>query len=233
MLLSLAAPAVAAPLMPPDAGRTIGTRLSFDGLVDEAGNALAEASERDAESGDDRPWIVSPMYTSCPHTCSAITNGVRSALAESGLAESEYRALSFSFDPSETAESLRVFRQRMRLPASWLTLRASDARALARLLDAMDFRTMQTADGEYQHPNLVAVLSADRRLAGYVFGVKPSSTELANLVRSARDGIPGSAGWGMLLFFFAAIGLLVSTFVFVWLLVERRSRPAVEAKSQL
>ena len=217
--------------MPPDAGRTIGTSLSFDGLVDEAGHTLAEALQGDAESENDRPWIVSPMYTSCPHTCSAITNGLRSALGESGLAESEYRVLSFSFDPSETAESLRAFRHRMRLPVSWLTLRASDARGLAQLLDAMDFRTMQTADGDYQHPNLVAVLAPDRRLAGYAFGVKPSPTELSRLVRSARDGIAGSAGWRMLLFFFAAIGLLVSTFVFVWLLGERRSRPAVEAES--
>jgi cytochrome oxidase Cu insertion factor (SCO1/SenC/PrrC family) len=205
--------------MPPDTARTIGRRLSFEGFVDQAGRPLD-----DERSGADRPWIVSPIYTRCPHTCSALTAGLREALEESGLAASEYRRLSFSFDPSETAETLQAFRERMHLPADWVTLRAEDGHSLTRLLDTMDFRTMQTPSGEFQHPNLVAVLTPDLELAGYVFGVKPSAADLARLVRRARTGVPATARWGTLFFFFAATGFLASTFVFVWLLVERRAR---------
>lgn len=213
----------AAALMPPDTARTIGGRVSFDGFVDEAGKPL--------DDGGGRPWIVSPIYTRCPHTCSAITGGLRKALETSGLATSEYRVVSFSFDPSETSESLEAFRSRMRLSSDWTTLRAIDETSLVRLLDTLDFRTMQTDDGEYQHPNLVAVLSPDRKLAGYVFGVNPSASELVRVVRGARAGVPATARWGTLLFFFAAVGFLVSTFVFFWLLAERRSRIATAQQS--
>lgn len=226
LLLALAAPVAAGPLMPPDAGRTIGARIPFDGLVDETGAPAADAPARRPEATDERPWIVSPIYTRCPHTCSAITSGLQSALRESGLDETEYRVVSFSFDPTETGESLLAFRRRLKLPAGWRTLRAADQGALTRLLDALDFRTMRTADGEYQHPNLVAILTPDRRLAGYVLGVRPSPAELARLVRRARDGLPRGGGGRLLVFFFAAVGFLLSAFVFTWLLLERRSRAA-------
>jgi protein SCO1/2 len=221
----LAAPSVAAALAPPDTARTIGRKLSFEGFVDQAGRPLGAAPSRVA-SNDERPWIVSPIYTRCPHTCSALTAGLRNALKESGLAASEYRVLSFSFDPSETAETLQAFRDKMHLPADWATLRATDQPSLARLLETMDFRTMQTPSGEFQHPNLVVVLTPELELAGYVFGVKPSPADLSKLVRSARTGVPATARWGTLLFFIAAIGFLASSFVFVWLLVDRRSRTA-------
>jgi hypothetical protein len=210
--------------MPPDAGRIIGRTVSFAGFVDEAGDPRAVALQRTGADEDRRPWILSPMYTRCPHTCSALTAGLRGALERSGLADSEYRVASFSFDPDETSEGLQEFRSKMHLPERWATLRAADESALDRLLDSLDFRTMRTADGEFQHPNLVAVLSADRAVAGFVFGVRPAPEDLARLVRDARAGVSSGARWRTLLFFFAALGFVASTFAFCWLLVERRGR---------
>ena len=122
--LALSAGAMAGTLLPPDSARAVGNRVPFDGFADQNGRPLASLVTSAELQRDPRPWIVSPMYTRCPHSCSALTAGLRRALDRSGLSPSEYRIVSFSFDPKETDERLRQFRARMQLPSSWLTLRA-------------------------------------------------------------------------------------------------------------
>jgi protein SCO1/2 len=223
-----AASATANTLLPPDAATTIGRRIPLDGFVDENGHAFAAQSpERDA-----RPWIISPMYTRCQGTCPAITAGLRRALDQSGLAPSEYRVLSFSFDPNETAEGLRQFRARMQLPAGWLLLRASDPQGLERTLRGLDFRTITMEDGNFEHPNLVAVLAADTRLVGYLFGVTFSAADLAGTVRRASAGVSAVDAWRPYIFAIAALGFCASGLVFVWLLSARRARAAVAERSE-
>jgi protein SCO1/2 len=219
LLVSLGAVAVAETLLPPDPSKTVGNVIRLDGFADENGHEV----DREAQAGT-RPWIVSPMYTHCPHTCSAVTAGVRRAIDQSGLAPSEYRVLSLSFDPNETPDGLRAFRARMQLPNDWLTLRARDTESLQRLLTALDFRTISMGNGDFDHPNLVAILAPDMRLAGYLFGVNFSPTELARLIRRAREGISAADAWRLYIFLFAAIGFLASAAVFAVLLSRKRAR---------
>lgn len=209
-----------ASVLPPDVTKTLGNVVRFEGFVDENGQALPESDLQ----RDPRPWVVSPIYTRCAGTCSAITAGLRRALDESGLAPAEYRVLSFSFDPNETADGLRSFRARMQLPPGWLTLRAGDPQALERTLRALDFRTVSVGTADFDHPNLVAVLAPDGRLAGYLFGIKFSPTELARLARRARAGVSAVDAWRPYLLVMAAFGFLASALVFVALLSRRRAR---------
>lgn len=203
-------------LLPPDPAVALGRTVPFEGFVDESGRPFSAA---DAAS-DGRPWIVSPIYTRCLHTCSPITNALRAALAAPALTARDYRVVSFSFDPGETGEGLRRFRDRMQLPAEWSTLRAGDAGALERTLAALDFRTITVGPGEIEHPNLVAILAPDRRLAEYVFGVNPTAAALRAALARARTGATG-AGVERHLLGVAAIGFVVSTLVFTALLVRR------------
>jgi len=219
-VVSVAVAARAQTLLPPDPARVVGKVVPFDGFVDESG---ADFSFSQVDQ-DGRPWVVSPMYTRCPHTCSAITTALRRALEQSGLAESDYHVLSFSFDPQESAEGLQSFRAKMNLPPGWRTLRARDPAALERTLRSLDFRTITLADGVFEHPNLVAVLTPDRRLAAYVFGVNFAPGELARAVRRARDGVSAFDRGRIYLFFFAAVGFAASAAVFVFLLARRRAR---------
>ena len=217
LLLVGAGPAPAQRLLPPDPSVAIGNVVSFDGFVDEAGRPFVRPVD-----GPARPWVVSPIYTRCPHTCSAITTTLKRALAESGLQPDTYRVLSFSFDPAETATGLQDFRVRMGLPPDWLTLRAGDGAALERTLRAIDFRTISTGDGGFDHPNLVAVLAPDMRLAGYVFGVTFTPDELGGVVRRARSGVSVLDRWRPVVFFFAVIGFAASGTLFLWLWSRRR-----------
>lgn len=209
----------AATLPPPDAALTVGNIIPFDAFVDEQGRDFAAL----VNAGDARPWIVSPIYTRCRYTCLPITAALRSALRQSGLQASEYRVLSFSFDPNETAESLAGFRHQLQLPAEWLTLRAKERESLERTLRALDFRTITMGDGQFEHPNLIAFLTPDRRLAGYLLGVTFSPSQLAAAVRGARNGVSPLAGWAGSVFAAAAIGLVASAFLFVTLLSKRRA----------
>jgi protein SCO1/2 len=223
--LALSAAAMAGTLLPPDPSRAVGSRVPFDGFIDENGRSLASLVTTAALQRDPRPWIVSPMYTHCPHTCSALTAGLRRALDRSGLAPSEYRIVSFSFDPRETDERLRAFRTRMQLPSSWWTLRARDPSSLQATLRSLDFRTISTADGDFDHPNLVAILAPDRRLASYLFGIEFSPSALARAVRRARNGFSPVDSWRPYLFFFAAVGFSGSAAAFGLLLWRRTRTP--------
>ena len=217
LLVACARPAPAQRLLPPDPSVAIGNVVAFDGFVDETGQPFVRPSD-----GPARPWVVSPMYTRCPHTCSAITTALKRALAESGLPRDDYRVLSFSFDPAESAQGLQDFRVRMALPPEWRTLRAGDAAALERTLTALDFRTISTGDGGFDHPNLAAVLDPDMRLAAYVFGVTFAPVDLGSAVRRARAGVSVFDRWRTSMFFFAVVGFAASASLFVSLWSRRR-----------
>lgn len=222
LLLALlcCATASATTVLAPDPDVAIGQQISFDGFVDQNGEPVAVAG------ADTRPWIVSPIYSRCPTTCSVITAALKAALQRAGLRPDEYRVLSFSFDPRETGASLAEFRARMQLPPEWLTVRASDPAALERTLRRLDFRTIEVDGGRFEHPNLVAVLDPSRRVVGFVYGVRPSASELARLVATARNGASALDRWRPYGFFFAAVGLLASTAAFLSLLGHRRRRLA-------
>lgn len=221
-----ATPVTANTLLPPDAATTIGQPIPFDGFVDDDGHAFSTQRPEQQLERDQRPWIISPMYTRCAGTCPAITASLRRALDQSGLAASEYRVLSFSFDPNETKDGLRQFRARMQLPADWLVVRASDPQALERTLKSLDFRTITMEDGNFEHPNLVAVLAPDRRLAGYLFGVNLNAADMASMVRRANGGVSAVDAWRPYFFAIAALGFFASGSLFVWLLSQRRARMA-------
>jgi protein SCO1/2 len=223
--LALSRAAMAGTLLPPDPARAVGNRVPFDGFTDENGRPLASLVPSADLQRDPRPWIVSPMYTHCPHTCSALTAGLRRALDRSGLSPSEYRIVSVSFDPEETDERLRAFRARMHLPGGWLTLRARDQSSLQGTLRSLDFRTISTGDGDFDHPNLVAILAPDQRLVSYLFGIDFSPSALARDVRRARDGFSPVDSWRPYLFFFAAVGFTASAAAFGLLLWRRTRTP--------
>ena len=216
-------------VLPPDPGKTIGRPVPLDGLVDERERDFAEWKSQPGESDRPRAYILSPVYTRCPHTCSPITSSLRSALERSGLDRSEFRVISFSFDPEETASGLSAFRSKLQLPDDWLTLRALSPEGLARTLASLDFRTIKRGDGEYDHPNLIAIVTPDLRLDGYLFGVAFSPTELAAAVRRAAAGGSWLARWQGWLFVVAGAGLVVSAFVFFTLLQRRSARTRGDA----
>ena len=207
----------AQPLLPPDTARIIGAVIPLGGLVDE--------DDRPFNPGNDPVppvWILSPIYSRCPYTCSPITHALQAALARTDLTRGEYRVISLSFDPAETANGLRTFRTNLQLPPEWLTLRARDPAALQRTLDGLDFRTIALDNGQFAHPDLIVILSSDFRVSEFLFGVDFEPAQLSAAVHSARTGGSRLAAWRPLLFPIAAAGTLASAFVLALRVMRRR-----------
>ncbi len=210
-------------LLPPDPALAVGHVIPFDGFVDQEGRAFVSPVTAPAAAGAP-VWIVSPIYTRCAFTCAPITAALRSALERSGLQASQYRVMSFSFDPNETAEELRAFRARMALPEEWLTLRAVEPAALERTLTALDFRTITLGNREFAHPNLIVILAPDLRLVKYLFGTTFAPTEVAAAVQRARSAAAFAEPWEPYVFTASAVGVLLSGLVFFSLLSRRSLR---------
>lgn len=133
-----------------------------------------------------KPVIVSPIFTSCPHTCGMITESLRDALREVGEPGVGYEVLTVSFDPADDSAAMRAYREQMSLPAGWrLATMAKDD--LSTFLAAMDFQ-ITALEGGFAHPNLVVVLSPDLKVSSYVHGVMyEPDVLLAAMQAAARD----------------------------------------------
>jgi hypothetical protein len=72
----------------------------------------------------------------------------------------------------------------MDLPDGWIVARA-EAAALDTLLNAIDFNYSPAAGGGFLHANIVAVITPDHRVSGYVDGLVFEEDELRQALLSA------------------------------------------------
>lgn len=112
---------------------------------------LSEALRR----GGGGPAIVLPLYTRCGASCPVLTKKLEKETA--GITVSrDYRVLLFSFDPTETGESLRKFREQEGVPRNWMLVR-TDAQEIQNFVDFFRYRVM-TEGGLLVHPNEIFLL---------------------------------------------------------------------------
>jgi protein SCO1/2 len=164
-----------------------------------------------------RATIIAPVFTRCPVACPLITSGVKKALANrSGT----YRVVIFSFDPRDTPADLRHFRERHRLPADWIVASAREP-AIHELMDSIGFRYAQV-NGGYSHPNLIAGITPDLRLANVLNGTEYRVADIDAML-SGRDWLDRYAGPLVTLLLFAA---LVSAVILFTPRARTRTRPA-------
>jgi len=164
----------------PDESKTLGRGLPDIQLTDD--------SHKPVRLQDllGKPVIVSPVFATCPHTCTPITRSLLKATNALRAKGYDFRVLTFSFDPNETQENLSALRKKNGLPADWIVARGS-AKQTQHLLNAIDFQPVSTPDGGFDHPNLVVVTNAQSEIVKYVYGVElfPDEIELA-LIEAAK-----------------------------------------------
>ena len=190
LLLMLAcgpASAQALQLPPPPAARfdpVPGTRLPLDAILrDDAGKPVRLAALFD------RPVVLVPGYYTCPNLCSTVFEGVLQALALSGLAAGDYRLVGLSIDPRDGAAAAasrkRAYAALLPGGSADLTLLTGDARTLARLENALGYRTVADKDtGELAHAAGFVVLDADGRIARAFSGVRFDPAALRAAVKA-------------------------------------------------
>jgi protein SCO1 len=143
-----------------------------------------------------KPVVLNLVYYDCPMLCTVTLSGMASALKEMTFdAGREFEVVTISFDPREgppqAAAKKREFMARYKRPQAekgWHFL-TGEAPSVNRITKAVGFRyTWDQATGQFAHPAGTVVLTAEGRIARYMFGVEyaPRDLRLAVVEASAN-----------------------------------------------
>lgn len=134
-----------------------------------------------------KPTLLSPIYTKCPHSCSFITANLKKALEEVDLSPEDFHVITFSFDSTDSAKDLSSFTDRWKLNnAYWHVVTASSPH-IQQLLASIDFKIeWDSKFQQYNHPNVVVVITPSGRISRYVYGIFPRSKDLKMALLEAK-----------------------------------------------
>jgi len=127
----------------------------------------------------DKPTIVSMVYFECPGICTPLLNEVADILGKSNLdpAKQPFQLLSVSFEPNDTPQMARVKQENyLKLvgrdlpPETWRFFTA-DQENVDKMTAALGF-AYKRAGKEYTHPGGLVILSPDRKIVRYLYGLQ-------------------------------------------------------------
>jgi cytochrome oxidase Cu insertion factor (SCO1/SenC/PrrC family) len=183
LIMSVCAAAQGQVVLPPDENATVGSQVPSVWFLDENGDTLRLGELSSV------PLIVSPVFTTCPHACPAISSSLVSALADVGGAGKTFNVLTLSFDPEDTAEDLQRYRDRIGMPPAWIVANGTPDQ-VDPFLEALDFRYAPLPGGGYAHPNVVAVLGPGLTIRSYLHGLMYTEEEVKAALRAASGRRP-------------------------------------------
>jgi protein SCO1/2 len=157
-----------------------------------------------------RPVILNLQYFRCPMLCGLVLNAMLSGLKElEWTAGEQFRVLTVSFDPLETAELAYQKRQnylaeygRPAAAGGWDFLTGQRA-PIAALLAATGFPARwDERQQQWLHPAALLVLTPDGRISRYLYGINYSPGTLRLALLEASQGRIGSTADRLLLWCF-------------------------------
>jgi len=208
MILALAGPAAAwnrdqpSPAPPAAEAPKILRDVGFDqhlGDIVPLDAVFRDESGRAVKLGDyfgRRPVVLSLAYYECPMLCTVTLNGLASALDVLAFDPGrDFEVVTVSFEPKETPElaaaKKAAYLRRYKRPgaaAAWHFL-TGDAEAIRRLTGAVGFRyAWDERTKQYAHASGIMVLTADGRLARYLYGVEYAPKDLRFAIVEASQG---------------------------------------------
>jgi protein SCO1 len=191
---SPAPPAAERPKILSDVGfdQHLGDTVPLDAVFrDESGQAV--------KLGDyfgKRPVVLSLAYYECPMLCTVTLNGLASALDVLSFDPGrDFEIVNVSFEPKETpalaAAKKAAYLHRYKRPGAagaWHFL-TGDAAQIRRLTDAVGFKyAWDEQTKQYAHASGIMVLTADGRLARYLYGVEYAPKDLRFAIVEASQG---------------------------------------------
>ena len=147
-----------------------------------------------------QPLVLVLSYYNCDGTCSVVNKDLGELLkgVKGQVPGRDYRILTVSFDPNDTAETLAKFRAKFDVPApilaAWrfaLPANEGDAKRLADLIGFKFFWSPR--DKVFLHPGVFAFLSAEGRVVRYLYSAnsRPLDVELALIDAKQNQIKPG------------------------------------------
>jgi len=166
--------------IPPNESKTLGTILPDVLLSDSEGNIF----KLHALKG--KPLILSLIYTHCASACPLITKSLKETVTFFGEPGKDFNILSLTFDPQDTLDDLREFKERYGLPKGWKVVLVKNRSDLFKLLDAIDFRFATLPGRDFIHPNLIVFIDKKMVIKDYMYGVSFDRLEFMNALRIAK-----------------------------------------------
>ena len=194
---------------------TVETKLGFDEhlgsninldtpFIDETGqNTTIRSAIK-----QNRPFLLAPVYYSCPHLCTLTLNGVTTLLKEIKLKlGQDFSVLAYTIKPEETfdlAQKKRgnYLKELGDLPGkeSWKFLTGS-AESIDKLSKEIGFRYEKDGQ-EMAHTAATLVLTSDGRISNYLYGVMYDPETTRKALVDASEGRIGTIGERMFLYCF-------------------------------
>ena len=165
-------------------------------FVDSSGEAVSLERYFDGE----KPVLLNLVYYTCPMLCGLVLNGMVEALQEVSMtAGDEFRIVTVSIDPSETATLAKLKKQnyikeygRPEAAAGWHFL-IGEEKNIRALADAVGFGyTYNEKRGEYVHSAAIFVCTPDGVLSRYLYGIQYDPRTLRLSLLEAAEGKIGS-----------------------------------------
>jgi len=142
-------------------------------LIDEDGNEVLFSEFVD------KPTLVSMVYFECPGICTPLLNEVADILGKSRLdpTKQPFQLLSVSFEPKDTSEMAKSKQENYlklvgrTLPTDTWRFFTADQENIDRLTAALGFK-YKRAGKEYTHPGGLSILSPERKIVRYLYGLQ-------------------------------------------------------------
>ncbi|MBN2366735.1 MAG: SCO family protein [Calditrichaeota bacterium] len=158
----------------------------------------------------DKPVVVSLVYLNCPGICSPLLGGMADVLDRMDLKPGEdYKALTISFDPSDTPELAREKKRNYfesfrfgPFPEEqwkWVT---GDSVSIHKFTDAVGFKYKREGK-DFIHAGALIVLSADGKISRYLRGIEFQPFDLKMAITEAAEGRVGPTISKVLLYCFS------------------------------
>lgn len=147
-----------------------------------------------------QPLVLVLSYYNCDGTCSVVNKDLGELLkgVKSQVPGRDYRILTVSFDPADTAETLAKFRAKFDVPApileAWRFSLPANGGDAKRLADEIGFKFFWSPrDKVFLHPGVFAFLSAEGRVVRYLYSAnsRPLDVELALIDAKQNQIKPG------------------------------------------
>ncbi len=149
-----------------------------------------------------------------------ITRNLKETVRLSGSPGKDFNVISLTFDPKDTLEDIRKFKEKFDLPEGRKVVLVKDKSQLFKLLDAIDFRFATLPGREFVYPNLVVFLDRYMVIRKYLYGVTFDKLEFSNALRMARGDVALPENFRGYMFLVGMLGFMETT-VFLVVRVSR------------
>lgn len=159
---------------------------------------------------DGRPLLLVPVQHDCPNICGVTLAGLADAVdgQDRFRPARDFAIVAFGIDPREGPQSARAelerFARQRQSAADWRPVALTGgAGAIRRVTRALGYRyAWDERLGQYAHLSATAVLTPDGRLSSWLYGIRPTSTELERALAQAQTNATGEIMQRLLLLCF-------------------------------